>query len=318
MKGEVILKNKPKVLVLLSGGLDSRLALKIMQEQDLDITAIFFKLPFGTGCCSESCSFNFSQLQGVKLRVVDCTKGKNLQDYISVIKDPQYKRGSGLNPCVDCRIFIFKKAKEILDEEGFEMVVTGEVLGERPMSQMKKSMDIIEEETGLKGRLLRPLSAKLFPETEAEKKGIIDREKLFDIQGRRREKQISLAEEFNISYPSPAGGCLLCEKTLKKRLVVWLERGFNDETINLINVGRHFLVNGSFVVIGRDEKENKIIESFGRNPDYNLIIPNFPGPNAIILNDANEEIKEKINQLIKAYSKEGSLSEREKFDEWKL
>ena len=146
-----------KLIVMLSGGLDSRLAVKLMQEKDFDVLALFFKLPFGTGCCDEKCSFNFSQMQGIELKIFDCTKGKLFREYLEVVRNPKYGRGACINPCIDCRIFMLKKAKEFADKEGIEMIVTGEVLGERPMSQTRRAMDLVEKESGLKGRLVRPL-----------------------------------------------------------------------------------------------------------------------------------------------------------------
>ncbi len=304
-----------KCLVLFSGGLDSRLAIKIMQEQGFKVVPVFFNLPFGTGCCSEGCSFNFSQVQGIKLKIFDCTKGKLLQEYLKIIKEAKHGTGAGVNPCIDCRIFMFKKAKEFADKEKIDLIVSGEVLGERPMSQMKKSMDIVEKESGLKGRLLRPLSAKLLPEIEAEKKGLVDRKKLYDIHGRRREKQIALAKKFKIKYPHPAGGCLLCEKFLKKRFEFLFKRGLNDKEIKLIGIGRHFFIDGCWVVIGRNKEENEIIESLNIGE---LIEPDFIGPSALILDKHDEKIIKKVEDLIKAYSKKGSLKERKRFEEFKL
>ena len=186
------------------------------------------------------------------------------------------------------------------DEKGIELVVTGEVLVERPMSQMKGPMKIVEEKSGLKGRLLRPLSAKLLPETDAEKKGIVDREKLYDIHGRRRINQIALAKEFGISYPTPAGGCLLCEKELKKRWNFLFTRGLNDEEIKLIEIGRHFIIDGCWIILGRNEKENKIIENVQTSK---VVVPEFIGPSAVILDKCSNKIQDKVDELIKAYSK---------------
>ena len=305
-----------KCVVLFSGGLDSRLALKIMQGQGFEIIALFFKLPFGTGCCNEGCAFNFSQIQDIKLKIFDCTKGELLKEYLNVIKKAEHGTGSGINPCIDCRIFMFKKAKEFADINGIELVVTGEVIGERPMSQMKKAMNIIEEKSELKGRLLRPLSAKLLPETQAEKERTVNRKELYDIQGRQRKKQIELAEKFKISYPSPTGGCLLCEEQLKKRLQTLLKRGLNEHNTNLIGVGRHFFIDNCWVVMGRNENENKIIEKIGKR--YNLIVPGCIGPSAIMLDKPSKKVKEKVNELIIAYSKKGDLEQRKRFDEHKL
>jgi tRNA-uridine 2-sulfurtransferase len=301
-----------KCIVMFSGGLDSRLAIKIMQEQGFDILALFFKLPFGTGCCNENCSFNFSQLQGVKLQIVDCTKGKLLQEYINVIKEAKHGRGQGINPCIDCRIFMFKKAKEVADNKNINLVVSGEVLDERPMSQKERTMGVIEEESGLKGRLLRPLSAKLLTEIDAEKKGFVDRDKLYDIRGRRRDKQIALAKRFKINYPEPAGGCLLCEKELTRRFNFFLEKGLNEDEIELLGIGRHFLINNCWIVIGRNEKENKIIEKF-----KDVIISDFPAPSAVVIGK-NKGINKNIFSLVKAYSKQGSLDERKKFEKYKF
>jgi len=172
-----------KALVLLSGGLDSRLACRIMQEQLVkeNVEALLFLLPFGEGCCSDKhCVFNFCQKEGIKLKIIDCTKGQLLQEYLELIRSPRHGYGSGINPCIDCRIFMFNKARDIMEKEGFDVIVTGEVVGERPMSQRKKAMDIIENESGLKGKLLRPLSAKLLTETDIEKSKLVEREKFFE------------------------------------------------------------------------------------------------------------------------------------------
>ena len=304
-----------KCIVMFSGGLDSRLALKMMQEQGFEIVALFFKLPFGTGCCNEGCSFNFSQMQGIKLDVFDCTKGDLLKEYLDVINKADHGTGAGVNPCVDCRIFMFTKAREIADERGIDLVVSGEVLGERPMSQMKKSMNQVEEESGLSGRLLRPLSAKLLPETNAEKEGLVDRETLSDIHGRRREKQIAMAKKFDITYPQPAGGCLLCEKELKRRLRKLLERGMDSKEIHLVGVGRHFFMDDSWIILGRNQDENKILEGIGIGK---LVKPEgFMGPTVLVLDKFSKEIEEKVNELMIAYSKKGSLEERKKFEKWR-
>lgn len=284
-----------RLIVMFSGGLDSRLAIRIMQKQGFKIIALFFKLPFGTGCCNEGCAFNFSQMQGVELKIFDCTRGKLLQEYLEIIRNPKYGWGAGMNPCIDCRIFILKKAKEFADRKGIELIVTGEVLGERPMSQMKRAMDIIEKESGLNGRLLRPLSAKLLPETEAEKKGLADREKFYDIQGRRRERQMTLAKKFKISYPSPAGGCLLCEKLYCEKLKKILNKkdlSYND--IQLLKTGRHF--EASQIILGRNKKENELLEK----EKGIKIIPKQIGATALV---KNKKYQKKAEKLIQKYSK---------------
>ena len=184
-----------KCIVMLSGGLDSRLVVKLMKEKG-KVVAVFFKLPFAKD--NEKEVNDFLKEQKVELKFFDCTRGRLLKEYLDVIKNAKFGRGAGVNPCIDCKIFMFKKAREFADKNKIEVVTTGEVEGQRPMSQMKKSLKLIEEKSGLKGRLIRPLSE-------------------LGILGRRRDKQIALAKKFKIFYPSPAGGCVLCEKELKKR-----------------------------------------------------------------------------------------------------
>ena len=313
-----------KCIVMLSGGLDSRLAVKIMQEKGFEVVGLFFKLPFAKDAEKEI--KEFCKKEKIKLKIFDCTKGKFLKEYLKVLKNPKYGRGVGVNPCIDCRIFLLKKTKEFADEDKIEFIVTGEVEAQRPMSQMKKSLKLIEEKSGLNKRLLRPLSE-------------------FGISGRRRDKQIALAKKFKISYPAPAGGCVLCEKELKKRFEFLFERGLNEEEVKFVNVGRHFVIDKCWVVLGRDEKENKILESFdtqGRTPPHfvpgartsyeapkdfrrksllrakNVVVPDFPGPSALMLDKCDKKVKEKINKLIKTYSKRGSLKERKKFEKYKI
>lgn len=288
---------KKKCIVMFSGGLDSRLAIKIMQERGYDVLALFFNLPFGEGCCSHGCSFNFSQMQGVKLVVFDCTKGTLLKEYLKVISQAKHGTGAGVNPCVDCRIFMFSKTKEYADSLGIESIVTGEVAGQRPMSQQKHQIKLIERRSELEGRIIRPL---------------IDR----GFSGRRRADQIALAKKFDITYPDPAGGCLLCEKFLKKRLKYILDRGIAEKEMLLVGIGRHFVIDKHWIVIGRDHEENLIIERVGKN--YGLIISESPGPSAIMIDKPTEKLKVLVSKLIEAYSKRGSLKARSKFDKYKL
>ncbi len=266
-----------KVIVMLSGGLDSRLAVKIMQEQNKDIIGLFFKLPFSKDFEKEI--RKFSKKEKVKLKIFDCTKGKLFQEYLNVIKNPKYGRGAGINPCIDCRIFILKKAKKFADKEKIEIIVTGEVLGERPMSQMKKSMKLVEEKSGLNERLVRPLSDKSFG---------------YNIQGRRRDKQIALAKNFGISYPSPGGGCLLCEKLYCEKLKKIINKKINYKDIQLLKIGRHF--KESQIILGRDKKENELLEK----EKGIKIIPKQPGPTALI---KNRKYEKEAKKLIKKYSK---------------
>ncbi len=263
-----------KLIVMFSGGLDSRLAVKIMQKQGFEIIALFFKLPFSKDIGNEI--KEFSKKEKIKLKIFDCTRGKLFQEYLKIIRNPKYGRGAGINPCIDCRIFILKKAKEFADKKGIELIVTGEVLGERPMSQTRKAMDLIEKESGLMGRLVRPLCE-------------------LGIRGRSRKKQIALAKKFKISYPTPAGGCLLCEKLYCEKLKKILDKkNLTYKNIQFLKIGRHF--EASQIILGRNKKENELLEK----EKGIKIIPNQPGPTALI---KNKKYEKEAKKLIQKYSK---------------
>ena len=310
-------EKKTKALVLFSGGLDSRLVVKILQEQGIDVEAVLFQLPFGSGCCNDfSCSFKFTQMEGVRLKIIDCAKGKLFQEYLKIIKKPEHGRGSAINPCRDCRIFLFKQAKKLAKEMKADFIATGEVLGERPMSQHKPALLLIEKKAGLTGKIVRPLSAKLLPKTDAEKKGLVDRENFFDIQGRYRKKQIELAEKYKIRYPLPGGGCLLCERDYAKKLqdLFMYKKRISPEDILLLNIGRHFRKNGK-IILGRNQKENEEMELLNKKLKYNIIIPDLiPGPTAIFEDKKGEELAKK---MINAYSSK-DLKLREEFDRYRI
>lgn len=276
---------KKKCIVLFSGGLDSRLAVKIMQKQ-CNVIAVYCKLPFSKNIEKEV--KEFCKKEKIKLKIFDCTKGNLLKDYLKIIKKPKFGTGAGMNPCIDCRIFILKLANTLpsmsrgkgTSKNEIEFIATGEVKGQRPMSQMKKSMDLIEEKSKLNRRLIRPLSDKSFG---------------YNIQGRRRDKQIALAKKFKISYPTPAGGCLLCEKLYCEKLKKIInKKNFNYNDIKLLKIGRHF--ESSNIILGRDEKENKLLEK-GK---ATKIIPTQPGPSALV---KDKKYIKKAKELIQKYSK---------------
>jgi len=310
---------KTKALVLFSGGLDSRLTIKLLQEQNIDVEAVYIKLPFGSGCCNDfQCVFNYSQIQGVKLHIIDCTKPPLFNEYMEIIKNPKYGRGVSLNPCKDCKLFLLKKAKELGETIKADFLATGDVLGQRPNSQYKNQMILIEKQAGLDGKVLRPLSAKLLPETDAEKKGLVDRNKLLAIEGRQRKKQIELAKKYNIKYPAPAGGCLLCEKDYCKKLKEFLNfkeksnQEIKNEEIQLLGLGKHFRspLTKNKIILGRNEKQNREIEQINKTLNYNIIIPeNIPGPTTIFENIQDKELAE---QLIKIHSSKDNLKEKSK------
>ena len=272
--------------MLFSGGLDSRLVIKILEEQGIGVIALHFILPFGIGCCADiSCVFKFSQVEGVPLKFIDCRKGRLFKKYLEVIKKPKFGYGSGMNPCIDCRIFMLKKAKAMIKKLEADFIATGEVLGERPMSQTGKALKLIEKETGLFGKILRPLSAKLLPETKAEKKKIVDREKLLAISGRRRLPQIELAKKYSLkNYPQPAGGCLLTDKEFAKRLKTMLEKfkDLDENDAEILKLGRHFWVDKNLIVVGRNHQENLKIKNLAKKGDLLIELKDTPGPTSLI------------------------------------
>jgi len=281
-------KRKAKALVLFSGGLDSRLVICILKEQGIDVHAVHFKLPFGAGCCTDTmCNFRFSQKELVNLRIIDCTKGKLFNEFMKLVIKPKHGHGSGMNPCIDCRIFLLKQAKQIMKKEKFDFIATGEVLNERPMSQYRRAMDLIDDETGLKGCLLRPLSAKLLPETVAEKKKLVDRNRLLEIQGRSRKVQIELAAKFGISYPSPGGGCLLCEKGYCQKLndLIKNQKKISEKDIELLRIGRHFRLDGHKSIVGRDHSENLKLLSLKSTKEWVFEVKGCGSPITILYND---------------------------------
>jgi tRNA-specific 2-thiouridylase len=270
---------KVKALALFSGGLDSTLAINLILSQGIEVVAVNFVSPFCI--CEKSGGVTETAKQlGVPLKLVDVG-----DEYLKMVQKPKYGYGKNINPCIDCRIFILRKAKKIAKEIGASFIFTGEVLGERPMSQNFKAMKIIEEEAGLEGKLLRPLSAKLLPETVVEKEGLVDREKLLGIQGRSRKPQIKLAKKFNIKdYPNPAGGCLLtCRQYANKlRDIFQQKRRCSMADVSLLKVGRHFRLGKNKIIVGRNEEENKILTAKKMVNDYYFEVPNIGSPITVL------------------------------------
>jgi len=273
-----------KALALLSGGLDSAIAVRIVMEQDIEMEALNFITPFCQ--CKKGCGDLLALVKelGVKLHAVSL-----FEDYLEVVKNPRHGYGSNLNPCIDCRILMFKKAKVRMVEIGASFIVTGEVLGQRPMSQHKEALSTIERESGLDGLVLRPLSAKSLPPTRAEEKGWVDRRRLLSITGRSRREQIGLARSYRISsYSCPSGGCLLTDPGFTRRLRDLLihcpDPSLND--IELLKVGRHFrLTPSTKLIVGRNKAENERIRTLSQNSDiifeaigYNCPISIARGP----------------------------------------
>src|SRR4030042_2238915 len=248
-----------KAIGLLSGGLDSTLAVKLLIDQGIEVIAFNMITPFCT-CTRKGCKHEAGKVAkqfGIPVKII-AVGG----DYIEMIKHPKHGYGSNMNPCIDCRVFMLKKAKAYMEEIGARFIFTGEVLGQRPMSQHQRAMNLIEKESGLQGLILRPLSTKLLSPTIPEEQQWVDREKLLDIQGRRRLPQIELAKKIGVKdYPCPAGGCRLTDPQFAKRLKEALDH--KEDTIRdiqLLKYGRHVrLPSGAKVIVGRNEEENKVL-----------------------------------------------------------
>lgn len=278
---------KQKVLVLVSGGLDSLLTVKILQEQAI-VEAVYFLLPFSKDKSKKI--KDFCKKEKINLEIIDYTKGSLFKEYLDLIKYPKHGRGTALNPCIDCHMFLLRKAKLLADKKKIKIIATGEVLGERPLSQTRRALDLINIK--LDFEVLRPLSAKLLAETKYEKSKIINRNKLLAIKGRKRNEQYELARNYNIDFPTPGGGCLLCEKKYCEKLKLILDKEISFKDIELLKIGRHF----PGIILGRNEQENQVLEK----EQGIKIIPEQPGPTALIKN--KEDIK-KAKELIRKNSK---------------
>ncbi|MEO0068104.1 MAG: tRNA 4-thiouridine(8) synthase ThiI [candidate division WOR-3 bacterium] len=282
----------PKAVCMFSGGLDSILACRLILEQKVDVIALHFLNPFHPFPKS-SARYpvrKAAEQLGIPLKIIPLR-----EEYIQMVKKPKYGYGAGMNPCVDCRIFTLKLAKRFMEQVGADFVFSGEVLGQRPLSQHLQAMKLIEKISGLEGRLLRPLSARLLEPTLPETEGVIDREKLLFLQGRSRKPQIALAEKYGIrDYPNPAGGCLLTDKTFSQRLKEAF--GHNEETvryIKILRIGRHFrLPSGKKAVVGRNERENRALYNLATKDDTILEPVDVAGPLVLVIkSDAIDDIE---------------------------
>jgi tRNA-specific 2-thiouridylase len=276
---------KPKAVALLSGGLDSSLAVRMMLEEGVDIEAIAIKTPFCDFDCGKGCGQRVREVAdelGIKLKTVFFG-----EEYLRMLKNPKYGYGSGMNPCIDCRGMMYNEAKEHMKKTNADFVITGEVLFQRPMSQNNRALHIIEKETGMECKVLRPLSAKHLPPTEAENMGLINRENMGDIKGRSRKGQLKLAKHFGMSEPpNAAGGCLLTDPSFSKRVKDILDYCDEIPTLNdieLLKVGRHFrLTHDAKLIVGRNEDENEVIKALVTDGDAIIEVKDYVGPTCIL------------------------------------
>jgi len=271
---------KAKALVLFSGGLDSMLAAKILINQDIEVMGLTFSSYFFG---SKKDRQSAGQL-GIKLKEIDFS-----DKHLEMVKNPKYGYGKNMNPCIDCHALMLKGAKKIMDDEGYDFIATGEVLGQRPMSQNKEALETVAKYSGVGEKLVRPLSAKLLNITEPEKAGKIIRGKLLNISGRTRDKQLELVKKYGIKeYASPGGGCLLTDPIFSDRLIkmfdYWSDCKGND--VELLKYGRIFWLNTArnkaLVVVGRHSDDNKKLEKLAQKGDVIMELKEIAGPFTII------------------------------------
>ncbi len=281
---------KARAIALLSGGLDSTLAAALTKQLGFGVVGVNFATGFCTGQGRCDTVLAAGRDLNIPVRLLDVS-----DEYLEVVKRPKFGYGSGMNPCLDCRIFMLKKARALMEEEGAEFVVTGEVLGQRPMSQHYRALELVAEESELGDRLVRPLSGRLLPATYPEKKGWVKREDWLDIQGRSRRRQLALARKLRIgSFTQPAGGCcILLEKTYAARLRdAFAHMGpdnMNKDDFALLRLGRHFRISPKAkVIVGRDETENAVLSGFALGR-IKLDFPDVPGPTALLEGEVSEE-----------------------------
>ncbi|MFW6134283.1 MAG: hypothetical protein ACOC5R_01760 [Elusimicrobiota bacterium] len=267
-----------KAILLVSGGLDSILSGYKMKEQNVDIIGVYFKTPF-TSKKNKDIIKSAEKKLGIRCNI------KFLgQEYLNVISSPKYGYGKNMNPCIDCRIYMLSQAKKIMREQGADFIVTGEVIGQRPMSQKLNTIKLIEKKAGLEGKIVRPLSAGLMDSSIPEKNGWIDSEMFLSISGRSRKKQFKIAEKYGLKkgdYLSPSGGCRLTNKEYSDKLkdLLKFQNKPDLKQIDLLNKGRHFRISDNFkVIVGRDEKENKLLDEISDKKNVKMKAANFVGP----------------------------------------
>jgi len=292
-----------RAIALLSGGLDSILAAKLVLDQGVEVTGLHILTPFSKFTMENAGSSPAAKVAkeiGIELTVIEVG-----EEYLEIVKHPKFGYGRGANPCIDCHAYFIKKAFEVLQERSAHFVITGEVIGQRPMSQRKQAIGQIDRETGIKGLILRPLSAQLLPETIPEQKKWVDREKLLAIAGRSRKQQFELAERLGIKgFSAPAGGCLLTMEEFGKKVKDLLahQPDFGLDDAHLLKISRHFRLSPlAKAVVGKNDPENKKIIALARSGDILVYTDNVPGPAALVRGQASEDELSKAAGIVAYY-----------------
>ena len=288
-------------VTLLSGGLDSMLAIRIMQDQGIEVEALNFKTMF---TCCQDLSAQAANRLGVRLTVVS-----QEEDYLELIKNPRFGYGKGANPCVDCRIYMFERAHKFMEQIGADFIVSGEVVGQRPMSQKRRDLDVISHHSGLEDLLLRPLSAKLLQPTLPERKGLVNRDLLYAFQGRSRKGLIRLAKAYGLDeVPTPSTGCALTEPLFGRKVhdLIQIQVDPQPWDFELVKVGRHFRFDEQTkVILGRNETENHQLEyshALPHSTSSAMLDPeDFTGPLALVTGPATDQAIEFALGLLARY-----------------
>jgi tRNA-specific 2-thiouridylase len=297
-------QRKVRALGLCSGGLDSMMSGLVLRQQGIEVEWVSFETPFFNA--AKACKA--ADMTGIPLTV------RPIYDvYIKMLKTPPAGYGKYMNPCMDCHTLMFKLAGEMMPEGHFDFLFSGEVLGQRPMSQNKQALGYVAKHSGHKGYILRPLSAQNLPETIPEKEGLVDREQLLDIAGRGRKRQMELAKKFGITdYPAPAGGCLLTDKNYSIRLREIFEHQdtCTEEELHLLKYGRHFRLNPeNKLIVGRAEKDNEQILKY-HNPATDTVIDvkDYASPIGLVPQNAPDKVVLLAASICTGYSKAPKLS----------
>ena len=316
------MQSQRKAVALISGGLDSMLAVRVIQEQGIHVEGI----NFFTGFCVEGHTHAIrkkdrkkpkrnnalwvAEQLGIKLHIIDI-----IEEYKDIVLNPRHGYGANLNPCLDCKIFMVKKAREWMDAHGFDFIITGEVIGQRPKSQRADTLPVVAQESGAEDLLLRPLCAKNLPPTRTEREGWVDRERLYDFSGRTRKPQMALARRFGFEdYAQPAGGCcFLTDRQYSAKLAdLWQARGerrYELDDIMLLKVGRHIRPAPHYkLIVGREEGENRFLEGY-RKQFVHLRTTSHPGPLVLIDGVVGETELELAARITARYS-QGRSAER--------
>ena len=288
-----------RALGMCSGGLDSMLSALVLKDQGIEVHWVSFETPFFSAKAAKQAA----RQTGIPLIVKDITAL-----YMEMMRAPKAGFGKNMNPCMDCHTLMFAEAGKIMEEQGFDFLFSGEVVGQRPKSQNKNSLRYVEKNSGFDGKILRPLSAKCLPETEVEKQGLVDREQLLDISGRSRKVQMELAEKFGIKdFPSPAGGCLLTDKGFSNRLrdLLYTQKTEEPRLLHMLKNGRHFRLSDSCkLVVGRSRHDNKyIMEQYDPKADLKFRHASMPGPDVVLTGTCTDREIDMAAQITAAYTK---------------